>query len=378
MIPTLLGGMTAKEFLRDYWQKKPLLIRGAVPGFGDWLDRDRTIAMACCEDGEARLIANADGDWEVRRGPFLAKDFKRRKDLWTVLVQGVNLTLPEGDALLREFDFIPHARLDDLMVSYAVDGAGVGPHFDSYDVFLLQGMGRRHWHISAQKDQRLRDDVPLKILSHFKSEQDWVLEPGDMLYLPPQYAHDGVAVGECMTWSIGFRAAPRQELAENFLGYLQERISTSGRYADPDLKLQKHPAEIGKAMIDQVDAMLAEIKWDRSIVRDFLGTYLTEPKPHVYFEPPTNPLPLSRFVSRLRKHGARLDPRSQLLFSGNRFYINGEECDVDRRDQQQLRELADRRQLRGQLINASPGLSEDGLDLLHAWYCDGFLHLVES
>ena len=178
-------------------------------------------------------------------------------------MQGLNLSLPEGDALLREFDFIPHARLDDLMVSYAVDGAGVGPHFDNYDVFLLQGMGKRHWHISKQKDLRLRDDVPLKILSHFKSEQDWVLEPGDMLYLPPQYAHDGIAVGDCMTWSIGFRAPPAQELMEGFLSYLQERTFLPGRYADPDLKLQKHPGEIGNAMIDQVADMLAEIKWNR-------------------------------------------------------------------------------------------------------------------
>ncbi|MDE2599300.1 MAG: cupin domain-containing protein [Rhodocyclaceae bacterium] len=368
MISTLLGGLTAKEFLRDYWQKKPLLVRGAVPGFGDWLDRDSTVALACSDDAEARLIANADDEWEVRRGPFEPKDFKRRKDLWTVLVQGVNLLLPQGDALLREFDFIPHARLDDLMVSYAVDGAGVGPHFDNYDVFLLQGRGKRHWRISQQKDLRLRDDVPLKILSHFKSEQDWVLEPGDMLYLPPQYAHDGVAVGECMTWSIGFRAAPAQELMEGFLDYLQERTLLPGRYADPDLKLQKHPAEIGNAMIDQVADMLSEIKWNRSVVRDFLGTYLTEPKPHVYFEPPQPALSFARFTAKARKNGVCLDPKAQLLFAGKLFFINGEECEVDAADREALRRLADYRQL-----SDLAGLGEDGLSLLYDWYCDGFL-----
>jgi len=368
MIPTLLGGMTAKEFLRDYWQKKPLLIRGAVPDFGALLDRDSTIALACCDDAEARLIANDRGAWEVRRGPFAARDFKRRKDLWTVLVQGVNLLLPEGDALLREFDFIPHARLDDLMVSYAVDGAGVGPHFDNYDVFLLQGMGRRHWHISQQRDLRLKDDVPLKILSHFKAEQDWVLEPGDMLYLPPQYAHDGIAVGDCMTWSIGFRAPPAQELMQGFLDYLQERTFLPGRYADPGLKLQKHPAEISKAMIDQVADMLAEIKWNRGVVRDFLGSYLTEPKPHVYFEPPEAPLSHARFIARARKHGVRLDPKTQLLFAGPVFYINGEECEAEPADREALRTLADRRHL-----TDCAQLGEDGLSLLYAWYCDGFL-----
>lgn len=369
MIPTLLGGLTAKEFLRDYWQKKPLLIRGAVPGFGDWLNRDSTVALACRDDTEARLIANDKDEWEVRRGPFEPKDFKRRKDLWTVLVQGVNLMLPEGDALLREFDFIPHARLDDLMVSYAVDGAGVGPHFDNYDVFLLQGMGKRHWHISQQKDLRLRDDVPLKILSHFKPEEDWVLEPGDMLYLPPQYAHDGIAVGECMTWSIGFRAAPTQELMEGFLDYLQERTLLPGRYADPDLKLQKHPGEISNAMIDQVADMLAEIKWNRGVVRDFLGSYLTEPKPHVYFDPPEQPLSYARFAAHVKKKGVRLDPKTQLLFAGKRFYINGEECPVEAADQDSFRILADKRRLAD-----GAGLGPDGFELLHAWYCDGFLH----
>ncbi|HTH94789.1 MAG TPA: cupin domain-containing protein [Rhodocyclaceae bacterium] len=373
MIPTLLGGLSAQEFLRDYWQKKPLLVRGAVPGFGTLLDRTTMLDLACRDDAEARLISNDEGNWDVRRGPFAAKDFRRRKDLWTVLLQGVNLLLPEGNALLREFSFIPHARLDDLMVSYAVDGAGVGPHFDSYDVFLLQGTGTRRWRISKQKDLRLRDDVPLKILSHFKTEEEWLLEPGDMLYLPPQYAHDGIAVGDCMTWSIGFRAPPAQELMEGFLSYLQERTMLPGRYADPDLPLQKHPAEIGKGMIAQVESMLTEIKWNTAIVRDFLGTYLTEPKPHVYFEPPEKPLTFNRFATQARRHGVHLDAKTQLLFSGNVFYINGEECVVERTDQTIFRALADNRTLA-----VCDNLSESGLDLLHAWYEDGFLRVGKT
>lgn len=372
MIPTLLGGMPAKEFLRDYWQKKPLLIRGAIPdfmkGLGGQIGRDEMIALACGEDAETRLIANDHDQWEVRRGPFEPRDFRRRKDLWTVLAQGMNLMLPEGDALLRAFDFIPHARLDDLMVSYAVDGGGVGPHFDNYDVFLLQGLGRRRWRISSQRDQRLRDDLPLKILSHFKAEQEWVLEPGDMLYLPPQYAHDGIAEGECMTWSIGFRAAPAQELMEGFLTYLQERTLLSGRYADPDLKVQKHPGEISAAMIDRVADMLSEIKWNRAVVRDFLGCYLTEPKPHVFFAPPEPELSFRRFAAQVQKYGVALDRKTQLLFSGRLFFLNGEELDCPAEDLNAFRALADKR-----LIDASAPISEGGLELLYNCYLDGFL-----
>lgn len=374
MIPTLLGGLTAKQFLRDYWQKKPLLIRGAIPDFlqtyGATLDRDLLLQLACSDEAEARLIANNHDEWEVRRGPFAPKDFKRRKDLWTVLLQGVNLLLPEGDRLLREFDFIPHARLDDLMVSYAVAGGGVGPHFDNYDVFLLQGVGRRRWRISGQRDQVLRDDVPLKILSNFKTEQEWVLEPGDMLYLPPQYAHDGTAEDDCMTWSIGFRAPPAQELMEGFLSYLQERTLLAGRYADPGLALQKHPGEISKAMIDQVSEILNEIHWNRSVVRDFLGSYLTEPKSHIFFDPPEHPLSARQFSQALSRKGIRLDAKTQFLFSGTHYFINGEECTAGPEDQKALRALADKRTLEG-----DHALSEETLSLLHAWYEDGYLHL---
>jgi 50S ribosomal protein L16 3-hydroxylase len=285
-------------------------------------------------------------------------------------VQGLNLLQPSADAMMRRFDFIPYARLDDLMVSYATDGGGVGPHFDSYDVFLIQGMGRRRWRIGNQKDQTLIDGLPIRILKDFRPVYDWVLEPGDLLYLPPEWAHDGVAVGECMTYSVGFRAAPAQELAEQFLTYLQDRIELDGRYRDPDLRCPKHPAEIDGAMIDQVGEILTKVRWDRKTVGDFLGCYLTEPKPHVFFDPPQRPLDRRRFHAALAKRGLQLDARSQLLFAGTHFYINGEAVAIPRADRTALRRLADQRQI------VAPDISENGEQLLYEWYRCGFVHLA--
>ena len=230
MIPTLLGGLTAEEFLADYWQKKPLLVRGAVPGFSGVPGvggRDDMLALAARDDVESRLVSQA-GGWSLAHGPFSPASLRRRAKPWTVLVQSVNLVSGESDRLMREFDFLPYARLDDLMVSYATDGGGVGPHFDSYDVFLLQGIGRRRWRIGKQRDQRLIDGLPVRILADFRPTHEWLLEPGDMLYLPPEWAHDGIAEGECMTWSIGFRAFPEQELAEQFLMHLQDNVRLDG------------------------------------------------------------------------------------------------------------------------------------------------------
>ncbi len=345
---------------------KAIFIEGGLPS----LPGPRALLdLACRDDVESRLVARQGDHWEIARGSFKRRDFKRSAGCrWTVLVQGVNLHLEEADRLMREFAFIPYARLDDLMVSYAVDGGGVGPHFDSYDVFLLQGIGRRRWRIGAQRDKTLIDDLPLKILSDFRPSRDLLLEPGDLLYLPPQWAHDGIAVGPCMTWSIGFRASPTQDLAEQFLIHLQDHVRLPGRYADPDLQRQNHPAEISAAMIDQVAAMLAKIRWNRGTVREFLGRHLTEPKPHVYFDVPERPLSPARFAARCGRLGLRLDPRAQMLFSGRRFYLNGEPCAAPRGERAALRRLADRREL-----ESLQGLSAATVAMLHGWYLDGFL-----
>jgi 50S ribosomal protein L16 3-hydroxylase len=368
----LLGGLSPARFLREVWHKKPLLIRNAIPGFTGLLSPVEMQTLARRDEVESRLIRGSGVDWQLDHGPFRAADFKRLpKTDWTLLVQSVNHFLPDADALLKRFDFIPHARLDDLMVSYAVPGGSVGPHFDSYDVFLLQGQGHRRWQISSQRDLSLLPDAPLKILRRFKPETEWTLGPGDMLYLPPHVAHHGVAEDACLTYSIGFRAPTAEELAHAFLMHLQDTVSLDGRYADPDLRLQRHPGEIGRAMLDQIEAMIARVKWTRRDIAEFAGRYLSEPKPNVFFDPPDAPHTLAVFRRAAQQQGVVLDPRSRLLFSGTRFYINGEVIEADPAGVSALKQLADSRGLPAPLPATL-------VELFHDWYTAGWLELAPS
>lgn len=369
---TLLGGRSPARFLRDYWHKKPLLVRQAVPGFSGLIEPRALLRLAQREDVESRRVIGSGNDWRLDHGPFAAADFKGLpKNDWTLLVQSLDHVLPQAKTLLARFDFIPHARLDDLMVSYAVPGGSVGPHFDSYDVFLLQGMGHRRWQISAQKDLRLIDDAPLRILRRFVAEEEWVLEPGDMLYLPPHYAHHGVALDRCMTYSIGFRAPTTQEIAHAFLDHLQDTLDLPGRYADPDLRRQTHPAEIGTAMLAQIESMIARIRWDRRDIHEFAGRYLSEPKPHVFFDPPQQPLGFAAFARQAARHGVALDLKSRMLFRGRRFFINGESFTATAGEAAALKGLADSRRL-------APPLPDTLLPRLYAWYEDGWLGVAEG
>ena len=365
----LLGGLTPTRFLREYWHKKPLLIRNAVPGFAGLLTPAEMQALARRDDVESRLVQGRGRRWRLDHGPFRAADFKRLpKTHWTLLVQSLNHHLPEADALLRRFDFVPHARLDDLMVSYAAPGGSVGPHFDSYDVFLLQGPGRRRWQIGAQTDLTCLADAPLRILRRFEPETEWVLEAGDMLYLPPQIAHHGVAVDACTTYSIGFRAPTAEELTHAFLMHLQDTVTLDGRYADPGLHPQRHPGKIGRAMLVQIERMIGRIKWDRQTVADFAGLYLSEPKPSVFFDPPETPLTPAAFKRQAGRQGVRLDRRSRLLFIGMRFYINGEALDASPEESAALQRLADTREL--------PAPSAPLPGCLYDWYAAGWLEIA--
>jgi 50S ribosomal protein L16 3-hydroxylase len=366
-----LGGLTPGQFLRDYWQKKPLLVRQAFPGFGDMLTPDELAGLACEEDAQSRLVLKHRGTWRVEHGPFTEARFARLpKKGWSLLVQGVNHFLPEAAELLQKFDFIPTARLDDLMVSYAPDGGGVGPHFDSYDVFLLQGHGRRIWRISTQTDMTLVEGAPLRILRNFETSAEWLVEPGDLLYLPPHMAHWGIAVGPCMTWSVGFRAPSAQELGTQFLAFLQEHIELEGMYADPDLRLQAHPAEISTQMVSRVSRMLRGIRWDKKDVVRFLGEYLTEPKSHIVFDRPRQ-MGVEKFRYRLEQSGVVLDLKSRMLFAGELVFINGESYSADMQIMSCLRALADRRHLR-------PPFPRAMTELLRQWYNAGYLHLEEN
>lgn len=375
----LLGGISAAEFLATYWHKKPLLIRGAIAGFEGLLSPDELAGFACEEDVQSRIVSFSKSKWQLADGPFDEKYFQKlpRKD-WTLLVQTLNHHLPEAAALLKQFNFIPHARLDDLMVSYAPDGGGVGPHFDSYDVFLLQGLGQRLWRISEQWDLSLIEDAPLRILKNFTTEHEWVLNPGDMLYLPPHIAHWGIAVGDCMTYSIGFRAPSTQELASEFLNFLQDRCQLQGRYADPQLKMQKHPAKISEAMVDQVEGMLSKLEWSKPIVAEFLGQYLTEPKTHVVFTPP-RALGLAAFTKQALVKGVVLDLKSQMLFHNHDFYLNGEQIIASKSLSVLMRKLADVRELPPtELVEAQTnnGVYAELMLFLHGWHQAGYLVLM--
>ena len=367
---TLLGGLTVNEFLRDYWQKKPLLVRQAVPAFKGLLNPQQLIDLACHDNVQARLATYQRKKWNLRYEPFEPKDFEglTKKGKWSVLVQGVNHFLPKGAELVKQFNFIPHARLDDLMVSYAPKGGGVGPHFDVYDVFLVQGLGHRRWQLSTQKDQTLIEGAPLRLLKNFKVEQEWIVETGDLLYLPPHCAHNGIAEDDCMSYSIGFRTPWYQELSEQFLVYLQDRIEIAGTYADPDLKAQKHPAEISADMLQQVSRTIRKVKWDDEDVANFLGCYLSEPKPHIFFEAPARPLTQERFEQVLHTRGATLDLKTQMLCHGSTVFINGDAHPVGQGSYRALRELADARSL-----PAAAKLPREAAGLIYQWYLDGFV-----
>jgi 50S ribosomal protein L16 3-hydroxylase len=366
----VLGALSPRAFLARHWQKRPLLVRNALPGLQNPVDRRTLFDLAGREDVESRLVRRARGRWSLAHGPFARRalaPFPARNA--TLLVQGVNLFVPEVEALLRRFAFVPYARLDDVMVSYAVPGGGVGPHFDSYDVFLLQGAGRRRWRISAQRDRTLDPRAPLRILARFVPEREWVLGPGDLLYLPPGYAHEGEAVDECTTYSIGFRAPAARELATEFLAWMGERAAPAGPYRDPDLELQRHPAALGEAMVRRTAAMLHRVRWSEREVGRFLGTYLSEPKPNVTFSRPSSPLSRARFARACARQGVRLDPRTLMLFRGRRMYVNGEEVDMPAAARAALIALADARALPAGETPTSPLL-----DLLHEWYVAGYLH----
>ncbi|HEF4770823.1 cupin domain-containing protein [Burkholderia multivorans] len=379
-LPTpLLGGLTPAQFMRRYWQKKPLLIRQAMPGVKPPVTRDALFDLAADYDAESRLITHFRNKWQLAHGPFEPGSLPAvTRDAWTLLVQGLDLHVDAARALLDRFRFIPDARLDDLMISYATNGGGVGPHFDSYDVFLLQVEGRRRWRIGAQQDLSLQAGVPLKILATFEPTDEWVLEPGDMLYLPPHIAHDGVADGECMTCSIGFRAPSAGELGAQFLYYLAERggLRDSGAddlYRDPKQPAVAAPAELPPAMVERVAEIVDAIRWRKRDVAEFLGCYLSEPKSNVVFEPPARPLSEAAFVAQASRRGVRLDRRAALLYNARSYFINGEEGPLEEAGEW-LPELANQRQMEAKrfvTLSRVPSMTA----LLHEWYRAGWIRV---
>jgi len=354
-IPNILGEMRPEYFLKHFWQKKPLLIRQAIPGFKGVVSTNELRSLAASDEVQSRLIVRDGKNWEMEQGPFPKSLWKKLtpQTPWTILVQELNFHVQAADQLLEHFQFIPHARVDDVMVSHACAGGGVGPHFDSYDVFLLQGPGRRRWRISPQEDQRLRPGLPLKILKSFKHQQEWVLEPGDMLYLPPHYAHEGVAVEDCFTYSIGFRAPSAQEWVGEFLSDFAERLNMQGHYNDPFLKASAHPGELPQAMTAFLREQLKHLDFNSRGLTDFNGRYLTEPKPHVFFNPPEETLDLTQFQQSIKQHGFRLDPRTRLMYQKDQAWCNGQALNLPLELLNTLIHLADKRKLWPEEIQTS-------------------------
>ena len=277
-----LANFDTATFLREYWQQKPLLIRAGFAAWQNPLDPDDLAGLACEPLVDSRIITRRDTEWELEHGPVAEHRFAELDaNPWTLLVQSVDHHVADVAALLDAFRFIPNWRIDDVMVSYAVDGGGVGAHFDHYDVFLVQGLGRRRWEVGALCD----DDTPLlaheglRLLADFQPTEQWVLEPGDILYVPPGVAHRGTAVGDdCMTYSIGFRAASRAELIEGWAEDIAADLPDSDRYSDPGLELQDNPGEIRADAIARAQAMIAETLHDTARFARWFGQFSTAPK----------------------------------------------------------------------------------------------------
>ena len=392
----LLAGLSPAQFMRRHWQKKPLLVRQAIPGFQPFLSRASLFKLAAREQVESRLIVQQDNGkgWSMRKGPVAPKSLPPLgKDGWTLLVQGVDLHEPAGHALLQQFRFVPDARLDDLMISFATPGGGVGPHFDSYDVFLFQASGRRRWKIGLQKDFTLQQGVPLKILQNFEADEEFVLEAGDMLYLPPRYAHDGIAeacVGpdgkkaDCMTYSIGFRSPAQSELASELLHRLAEigedaaescsdeegrRPSRMQRmYRDPAQPATDTPAALPAGLADFAGQAVLQALKDPLALACALGEYMSEPKPGVWFDEPQQAWDGN--AAKAGQTGVALDARTRMLYDSDHIFINGESYRAKGADASLMRRLADQRHLgAGELRKA--GVT--AIALLGDWHEAGWL-----
>ncbi len=325
-------------FLRDYWQKKPLLIRNPWDRWVNPLEPDELAGLACENDAEARLIEQTRGSWKVEHGPFAEKRLgKLGKKPWTLLVQAVDHMVPDVAALIDPFRFIPNWRIDDVMVSYASDGGGVGPHFDQYDVFLIQGLGKRRWRIgqACDKASALLPHDDLRLLADFETAEEWVLEPGDILYVPPGIAHDGMAVGDdCMTYSVGFRAPSRSELVAHWCDHVLGELTEDDRYGDAGLVAQANPGEIAPAALSRLRAMVAEALLDESRFARWFGGFNSEPKYPERDWRPEVPITMKE-VRKAISNGIAIErnPASRVAFvrvgdGAISLFVDGESFDV--------------------------------------------------
>ena len=375
----ILGKISFDTFLKKYWQKKPLLIRNAIENFQSPITEKDLFNISQNEETVSRLIEYKQGLWKMTHGPFKKSDLPKKKNApWTILVQNINHHFSFANSFLNLFNFIPYARLDDLMVSYATKNGSVGPHFDSYDVFLFQAKGEREWKISDQKEFALDKKSAIKIITNFRSKNSWVLKPGDMLYLPPNIGHWGISQSDdCLTYSIGFRAPSTFEIQSKFLDFIQDSLNTNKNYLykDPNLNLQKDPAEINANMIKKIQQTVNQLRWNKNLINTFIGQLLTEPVETAIFQRP-KPISLKIFKKNLSKKILELNPKTRMLFIKNNFYINGELIEVDKKYAAYLRQLANNKKIAFKPSLDKKDLNALGITLLPL-YLSGFIDFIE-
>ena len=395
---SLLAGLTPAQFMRRHWQKKPLLVRQAIAGYQPFLSRAALAKLASREEVESRLIIQKDQGWTLKKGPFPARSLPSlNQQGWTLLVQGVDLHEPAGHALLQQFRFVPDARMDDLMISFATPGGGVGPHFDSYDVFLFQASGRRRWKIGKQKDFSLQPGMPLKILQNFEAEEEFLLEAGDMLYLPPRYAHDGVAEAssgpdgkpaDCMTYSIGFRCPVEGELTSDLLHRLAEmgedaaqsgdeesegaRAVPQRMYRDPAQPATQTPAAMPVGLVEFARQAVLESLKDPMALACALGESMSEPKPGIWFDEAEQPW--DGEAAKAGQTGIALDARTRMMYDSDHIFINGESYRAKGADAALMQRLANQRHLAASDLRKA---SKSAIALLGDWHEAGWLQQNE-
>ena len=375
----ILGKTSVNDFLKNYWQKKPLLIKNAIPNFVSPITESDLFTIAQNEEVVSRLIEHKQGIWQVKYGPFKKSDLPKKTNIpWTILVQNINHYFPFAESFLNLFKFIPYARLDDLMISYATKKGSVGPHFDSYDVFLFQAQGAREWKISDQKKFTLDKKSSIKIITNFKSKNSWVLKPGDMLYLPPNIGHWGISQSDdCVTYSIGFRAPGTFEIQSKFLDFIQDHLITNENeiYKDPNLTPQKNPAEISSNMTKAMRNIVDRLRWDKSSINHFIGQLLSEPIENSIFET-RKPLSLKAFEKSIVHKTLRLNSKTRMLFIKNNFYINGEFIKIDKKYTSFLKQLANDREISLESTLNKRDLNALGIALLPL-YVAGFIDFIQ-
>jgi len=375
----ILGKISNDVFLKKYWQKKPLLIRDAIKNFKSPITEKDLFRIAQNENAISRLIEFKRGIWQVKYGPFKKLDLPKKINTpWTILVQNMNHHLPFAESFLNLFKFIPYARLDDLMVSFATKKGSVGPHFDSYDVFLFQAKGEREWKISEQKKFSLDKKSAIKIITNFKVKNTWVLKPGDLLYLPPNVGHWGVSQSDdCLTYSIGFRAPGTFEIQSKFLDFIQDNLITNKNdlYRDPNLNLQKNPAEINSNMIKKIQQIVNQLLWNTNSINNFIGQLLTEPIEGAVFET-SKSMTAEVFIKDLIKKPLKLNPKTRMLFIKNNFFINGELIEADKKSIMYLKQLANDREISIKSTLNKKDLNALGIVLLPL-YLSGFIDFIQ-